>query len=37
MPHLGQWGGFNKKKVGHLLDGRTWDDIPVFAAADGHV
>ncbi len=24
-----QWGGFNKKKAGRLLDGRTWDDRPV--------
>ena len=23
-----QWGGFNKKKTGRLLDGRTWDDMP---------
>lgn len=23
-----QWGGFNKKKPGRLLDGRTWDDMP---------
>ncbi len=24
-----QWGGFNKKKAGRLLDGRTWDEMPV--------
>ncbi len=24
-----QWGGFNRKKTGRLLNGRTWDDIPV--------
>lgn len=24
-----QWGGTNKKKAGRLLDGRTWDQIPV--------
>jgi protein gp37 len=24
-----QWGGFNRKKAGRLLNGRTWDDIPV--------
>ena len=24
-----QWGGFNKKKAGRLLDGRTWNDMPV--------
>jgi protein gp37 len=23
-----QWGGFNKKKRGCILDGRTWDEIP---------
>jgi len=23
-----QWGGFNKKKNGRLLDGRTWDQLP---------
>ncbi len=23
-----QWGGFNKKKAGRMLDGRTWDDLP---------
>jgi len=23
-----QWGGFNKKKTGRTLDGRTWDDMP---------
>jgi protein gp37 len=24
-----QWGGKNKKKAGRLLDGRTWDQLPV--------
>jgi protein gp37 len=24
-----QWGGFNKKKNGRLLNGRTWDQMPV--------
>jgi protein gp37 len=24
-----QWGGFNKKKNGRILDGRTWDELPV--------
>ena len=24
-----QWGGVNKKKAGRLLDGRTWDKMPV--------
>ncbi|MEM9906369.1 MAG: phage Gp37/Gp68 family protein [Cyanobacteria bacterium P01_D01_bin.44] len=23
-----QWGGFNKKKNGRELDGRTWDELP---------
>jgi protein gp37 len=23
-----QWGGFNKKKAGRTLEGRTWDDMP---------
>ena len=23
-----QWGGFNKKKAGRQLDGRTWDQLP---------
>ena len=23
-----QWGGFNKKKNGRDLDGRTWDEMP---------
>ena len=25
-----QWGGFNKKKSGRELDGRTWDEMPLF-------
>jgi protein gp37 len=24
-----QWGGVNKKRAGRLLEGRTWDEIPV--------
>jgi protein gp37 len=24
-----QWGGVNKKRTGRLLEGRTWDDMPV--------
>jgi protein gp37 len=24
-----QWGGPNKKKAGRMLDGRTWDEMPV--------
>jgi len=23
-----QWGGFNKKKAGRELEGRTWDELP---------
>jgi protein gp37 len=26
-----QWGGTNKKKAGRLLEGRTWDELPVLA------
>lgn len=25
-----QWGGMNKKKSGRMLDGRVWDQTPVF-------
>lgn len=28
-----QWGGFNKKKTGRQLDGRTWDEFPVVRTA----
>jgi len=28
-----QWGGVNKKRTGRLLNGRTWDEMPVLAAA----
>ena len=34
-----QWGGFNKKKAGRLLDNRTWDDMPALhhgTKTDGH-
>ena len=24
-----QWGGRNKKRAGRLLDGRTWDELPI--------
>lgn len=27
-----QWGGFNKKKTGRVLDGRTWDEMPAVSA-----
>ncbi len=39
-----QWGGTNKKQAGRVLDGRTWDEMPVhkspacrprFVAAEG--
>jgi protein gp37 len=26
-----QWGGFNKKKNGRILNGRTWDEMPISA------
>ncbi len=29
-----QWGGLNKKKAGRVLDGRTWDDMPVVAGME---
>ena len=31
-----QWGGYNKKKAGRLLDGRVWDEWPgdAMASAD---
>lgn len=25
-----QWGGVNKKKTGRILDGRTWDEMPIY-------
>ena len=28
-----QWGGRNKKKAGRMLEGRTWDEMPVISAA----
>jgi len=24
-----QWGGVNKKKNGRVLDGQTWDEMPL--------
>jgi protein gp37 len=27
--HFKQWGGTDKKAAGRLLDGRTWDDLPI--------
>ncbi len=29
-----QWGGTNKKQAGRVLDGRTWDEVPVVARRD---
>jgi protein gp37 len=26
-----QWGGANKKRSGRILQGRTWDQLPVAA------
>lgn len=28
-----QWGGVNKKRTGRLLDGRTWDELPIYQSA----
>lgn len=28
-----QWGGVNKKRAGRLLEGRTWDELPVLNIA----
>ena len=28
-----QWGGFRKKAAGRVLDGRTWDEMPLVAVA----
>jgi protein gp37 len=30
-----QWGGVNKKKAGRLLEGRTWDKMPLSLAGAG--
>jgi protein gp37 len=24
-----QWGGVNKKQAGRMLEGRTWDEMPL--------
>ena len=29
-----QWGGTNKKKAGRMLDGRTWDGMPMAATCE---
>ena len=26
-----QWGGVRKKKAGRLLEGRTWDEMPILS------
>jgi protein gp37 len=26
-----QWGGWDKKKAGRTLEGRTWDEMPAVA------
>jgi protein gp37 len=28
-----QWGGVQKKKAGRILEGRTWDEMPVMVRA----
>lgn len=28
-----QWGGINKKKTGRVLEGKTWDEMPVMTLA----
>jgi protein gp37 len=30
-----QWGGLNKKKSGRMLEGRTWDEMPLAVSAVG--
>lgn len=27
--HFKQWGGVQKKQTGRMLDGRTWDELPI--------
>lgn len=29
-----QWGGTNKKKAGRILDGRTWDEVPIIGRSE---
>jgi protein gp37 len=31
-----QWGGKNKKRTGRELDGRTWDEMPLWHGTDAH-
>jgi protein gp37 len=28
-----QWGGFNKKKAGRMLDGKTYDEVPAISSS----
>ena len=30
-----QWGGVFKKRTGRVLDGRTWDEMPLGASSMG--
>jgi protein gp37 len=32
-----QWGGVNKRRTGRMLDGRTWDEMPVTAQPEPHL
>jgi protein gp37 len=32
-----QWGGVHKKRFGRMLEGRTWDEMPVAPALADHV
>jgi len=32
-----QWGGVRKKRAGRLLEGRTWDEMPLSASSAGHL
>lgn len=29
-----QWGGVNKKRTGRLLEGRTWDEMPIYIGTE---
>jgi protein gp37 len=31
-----QWGGVNKKRSGRVLEGRTWDEMPLYASLPSH-
>ena len=31
-----QWGGINKKKSGRILNGRTWDELPMVIKKGGN-